>query len=249
MRRKMSSKHNFWGGPCGPPGFVPIIDPGEVWADESLKSVCGLRLDRDALRIMQEAVGYEPLGRYGDFPDGSDYFWAFRSDEDLKAAMERGHAKLRELRPQPIQPEPAKPRPSQSEWREKNKLMPDDAVCASLWLPSTGAPDAELALYTKAALPFLRTSPRFRAAFGHVPQPVFILEELHFYGFRASACQLINVLPQPENFSPDNVLVLFKLLDGTTIRYVTTRQQVEADFRESQEALARHIATWENQRP
>ena len=75
------------------------------------------------------------------------------------------------------------------------------------------------------------------------------MEELHFYGFRGSACQLTNVLPQPENFSPDNVLVLFKLLDGTTIRYVTTRQQVEADFRESQEALARHIATWENQEP
>lgn len=249
MRRKMSSKHNFWGGPCGPPGFVPIVDPGEVWGNESLHDVCGLRLDRNELRVMQEAVGYEPLGRYGDFPDGSDYFWAFRSQEDLKAAMERGHAKLRELRPQPIQPESAKPRPSVSEWMEKNKLMSDDAVCASLCLPSAGAPDAELALCTKTALPFLRTSPRFRAAFGHVPQPVFILEELHFYGFRGSACQLTNVLPQPESFSPDNVLVLFKLLDGTTIRYVTTRQQVEADFRESQEALARHIARWENQEP
>ena len=184
MRQKMSSKHNFWGGPSGPPGFVPVIDPGEVWADESLHYVCGLRLDRDEFRVVQEAMGQEPLGRYGDFLDGSDYFWAFRSAEDLKATMERGHVKLRELRPQPIQPEPAKPRPSRSEWMEKNKLMPDDAVCTSLEIPSAGAPDAELALYTKEALPFLRTNPRFRAAFGHVPQPVFILEELHFYGFR-----------------------------------------------------------------
>src|ERR1022692_1570895 len=136
MRRKMSTKYNFWGGPSGPPGYVPIVDPGEVWADESFKTVCGLRLDQEELRVMQEAIGYEPLGRYGNFPDGSDYFWAFRSEEDRKSAMERAYAKLSELRPQPIQPEPAKPRPSRSEWMKKNKLMPDDAVCASLWLPS-----------------------------------------------------------------------------------------------------------------
>src|ERR1035437_1149020 len=111
MRRKMSSKHNFWGGPSGPPWYVPIVDPGEVWADESLKSVCGLRLDRDEFRVVQEAMDQKPLGRYGDFPDGSDYFWAFRSKEDLKAATARGHAKLRELRPQIVAEAAAKPAP------------------------------------------------------------------------------------------------------------------------------------------
>ena len=129
----MSSKHNFWGGPCGPPGFVPIVDPGEVWADESLKSVCGLRLDRDALRVVQEAIGYEPLGRYGDFPDGSDYFWAFRSEEDLKAAMERGHAKLLELRPQIVADVAAEPAPAvESSCPEKHRppMMSDDELFA-----------------------------------------------------------------------------------------------------------------------
>ena len=112
MRRKMSSKHNFWGGPSGPPGFVPMVDPGEVWADESLHYVCGLRLDQDELRVVQEAMGQEPLGRYGDFPDGSDYFWAFRSAEDLRAATERGHAKLLELRPPTVAEAAAKPAPA-----------------------------------------------------------------------------------------------------------------------------------------
>ena len=133
MRRKMSSKHNFWGGPSGPPGFVPIVDPGEVWGNESLHSVCGLRLDRDALRVMQEAVGYEPLGRYGDFPDGSDYFWAFRSDEDLKAAMERRHAKLLELHPQIVADVAAKPAPAvEPSCPEKARppMMGDDELYA-----------------------------------------------------------------------------------------------------------------------
>ena len=112
MRRKMSSKHNFWGGPSGPPGFVPMVDPGEVWADESLHYVCGLRLDQDELRVVQEAMGQEPLGRYGDFPDGSDYFWAFRSAEDLRAATERGHAKLLELHPPTVTEAAAEPVPA-----------------------------------------------------------------------------------------------------------------------------------------
>src|ERR1035437_403602 len=112
MRRKMSSKHNFWGAPSGPPCFVPVIDPGEVWADESLHYVCGLRLDRDEFRVVQEAMGQEPLGRYGDFPDGSDYFWAFRSADDLRAATERGHAKLLELRPPTVAEAAAEPAPA-----------------------------------------------------------------------------------------------------------------------------------------
>jgi hypothetical protein len=208
--------------------------------------VSSSRLNLEEFRAVKEAIGHEPLGRYGNFSNGSDYFWAFRSEEDRNAAMERESAKLLELHPKPI---PAKPVNliTKSEWIEKNNLRPDDVLCVSLDLPSAGASKEELDLHVKVALPFLRTSPRFRAAFGHIPPPVFILEELLFGGFRGSACQLTDVLPQPENFNPANVLVLFKLLDGTTIRYVTTRQQVEADFRESQEALARHIATWENQ--
>src|ERR1035441_2595972 len=102
MRRKMISKHNFWGGPSGPPGFVPIIDPGEVWTDESLHSVYSLRLTKDELLPIIEAIGHEPLGRYGNFPDGSEYFWAFRSEEDCNAAMERESARLLELRPQAV---------------------------------------------------------------------------------------------------------------------------------------------------
>ena len=47
-----------------------------------------------------------------DLAGGSDYFWAFRSAEDLKAAMERGHAKLRELRPQIVADVAAKPAPA-----------------------------------------------------------------------------------------------------------------------------------------
>ena len=133
MRRKMSSKHNFWGGPSGPPGYVPIIDPGEVWADESLHYVCGLRLDRDEFRVVQEAMGQEPLGRYGDFLDGSDYFWAFRSADDLRAATERGHAKLLELRPQIVAEAAAEPAPAvESSCPEKHRppLMSDEELFA-----------------------------------------------------------------------------------------------------------------------
>jgi hypothetical protein len=102
MRRKMTSKHNFWGGPSGPPGFIPIVDSGEVWADESLHSVCGFRLTQDELLPVIEAMGHEPLGRYGDFTGGSDYFWAFPSTEALNTARERGHAKLLEMRPKAV---------------------------------------------------------------------------------------------------------------------------------------------------
>ena len=113
MRRKMTSRHNFWGGPSGPPGFVPIIDPGEVWTDESLHSVYSLRLTKDELLPIIEAIGQEPLGRYGNFSNGSDYFWAFRSEEDRNAAMERESAVLSALRPQIVAEVATKPRPAE----------------------------------------------------------------------------------------------------------------------------------------
>ena len=82
---------------------------------------------------MQEAIGYEPLGRYGDFPDGSDYFRAFRSEEDRNAAMERGHAKLLELRPQIVADVAAEPAPAvESSCLEKHRplMMSDDELFA-----------------------------------------------------------------------------------------------------------------------
>ena len=104
-RPRMSSKHNFWGGLDGPPGPIPIVDPREVWADESLQTVLGVRLNPDQLRVAQEAIGREPLGRYGDFPNGSDYFWAFPTEAACKAAMERESAAISALRPRPEPPE------------------------------------------------------------------------------------------------------------------------------------------------
>ena len=138
MRRKMISKHNFWGGPSGPPGFVPIIDPGEVWTDESLHSVSSLRLAKDELPPMIEVIGHEPLGRYGDYPNGSDYFWAFRSEEDRNAAMERESAKLLELRPQAVAEVAAKPAPaaesfspeSASVQQNRSPMMSDEELFA-----------------------------------------------------------------------------------------------------------------------
>jgi len=47
-----------------------------------------------------------------DLAGGSDYFWAFRSEEDLKATMERGHAKLSVLRPQIVADVAAEPAPA-----------------------------------------------------------------------------------------------------------------------------------------
>ncbi len=105
MRPRMNSRHNFWGGPSGPPGFVPIVDPGEVWADESLQSIFSVRLTSEQLRVVQEAIGQEPIGRHGDYPNGSDYFWAFRTEEACKAAIERESAALSALRPRPAAPD------------------------------------------------------------------------------------------------------------------------------------------------
>jgi hypothetical protein len=47
-----------------------------------------------------------------DLAGGSDYFWAFRSSEDLRAATERGHAKLSVLRPPTVTEAAAEPAPA-----------------------------------------------------------------------------------------------------------------------------------------
>jgi hypothetical protein len=47
-----------------------------------------------------------------DLAGGSDYFWAFRSAEDLRAATERGHAKLLELHPPTVTEAAAEPAPA-----------------------------------------------------------------------------------------------------------------------------------------
>ena len=68
-----------------------------------------------------------------DLAGGSDYFWAFRSAEDLRAATERGHAKLLELRPQIVAEAAAEPAPAvESSCPEKHRppLMSDEELFA-----------------------------------------------------------------------------------------------------------------------
>ena len=62
-----------------------------------------------------------------DLAGGSDYFWAFRSAKDLRAATERGHAKLLELRPQIVAEAAAEPAPAvESSCPEKHRPPLDE---------------------------------------------------------------------------------------------------------------------------
>ena len=68
-----------------------------------------------------------------DLAGGSDYFWAFRSAEDLRAATERGHAKLLELHPPTVTEAAAEPAPAaESSCLEKHRplMMSDDELFA-----------------------------------------------------------------------------------------------------------------------
>ena len=88
---------NLLGGPQGPPNtdtvpvfspWIPIVDPGKVWDPYSqYKYVSCLRLTPSKLQVIQEAMDWEPLGRYGDYPDGSDIFWSFDSEEQMRDTM------------------------------------------------------------------------------------------------------------------------------------------------------------------
>ena len=68
-----------------------------------------------------------------DLAGGSDYFWAFRSAEDLRAATERGHAKLLELHPPTVAVVAAEPAPAvESSCPEKHRppMMSDEELFA-----------------------------------------------------------------------------------------------------------------------
>jgi hypothetical protein len=100
---------NLLGGPQGPPNtdtvplfspWIPILDPDEVWGPRSRYDyVSCLRLTPDELQTVQEATGWEPLGRYGDYSDGSNIVWSFASEKQGRDTMNRACAALAALRP------------------------------------------------------------------------------------------------------------------------------------------------------
>src|ERR1017187_9746203 len=99
---------NLLGGPCGPPvtetipvfsPWITILDLDEVWGPCSQYNyVSCLRLIPSELQAVQEATGWDPLGRYGDYPDGSNIVWSFGSEEQMRDTMNRASAALSALR-------------------------------------------------------------------------------------------------------------------------------------------------------
>lgn len=155
-------RHNYLGGPSGPPDidtipayspWIPIVDPEKVWATDSPHDVHCYRLSPEELRAVQELLGREPMGRHGNYPDGTDTFWSFGPRSELREAMNQLNLKLSEMHGLASPAIPA---------LEQNKVGPIEGVGSrSLVSPHGDASREDLAPTAESVRPFLDISADF----------------------------------------------------------------------------------------
>ena len=107
MSTTVVCRHSYLGGPEGPPDidtvpayspWIPIVDPEKVRPTASAREVYIHRLNPDELRAVQELLGREPMGRYGNYEDRTDTFWSFGPRDELRKAMKQLRDKVSEMR-------------------------------------------------------------------------------------------------------------------------------------------------------